>query len=115
MKNLWYGAVILATLAIIYQMYYPKSNQTGDSGQSGGAHIGERYGRVRGKRHWTGDMFNNYYYYDPWYAYPSPYNRLCDSHARRNCSGSWYPRDCFRREYNKCSGGLVPQTHPLGE
>jgi len=44
----------------------------------------------------------NYYYYDPWWAYSYPYNRLCDAMARRNCNGSWYPRDCFREQYNKC-------------
>jgi hypothetical protein len=43
-----------------------------------------------------------YYYYDPWYMYSSPYNRLCDAYGRRNCGGSWYPRTCYREQYDKC-------------
>jgi len=51
---------------------------------------------------WKWKPYLNYYYYDPWWSYSYPYNRICDAFARRNCSGSWYPRTCFREQYNKC-------------
>lgn len=51
---------------------------------------------------WKWKSILNYYYYDPWWAYSYPYNRLCDAYGRRQCAGSWYPRTCYREQYNKC-------------
>lgn len=51
---------------------------------------------------WNWKSYMNYYYYDPWWAYSYPYNRRCDAFARRNCGGSWYPRDCYRQQYDRC-------------
>jgi hypothetical protein len=51
---------------------------------------------------WKWKSFLNYMYYDPWFAYSSPYNFMCDAYARRNCNGSWETRTCYRNVYNKC-------------
>jgi hypothetical protein len=51
---------------------------------------------------WKWKPYINYYYYDPWWSQSYPYNQLCEAYARRDCSKSWYPRECYRRLYNKC-------------
>lgn len=102
MTQLWYAVAALAVLAILYQMYYNQPMQSGGSqAQEEGVTGVEQPAKLRPGR-WKANLFNNYYYYDPWWAYPSPYHRLCDAYARRNCGGSWYPRDCFREQYDKC-------------
>lgn len=103
MNELWYGFGLLLILSVISLMVQGNSNQ-----QTGGANGAELIPKHKlpnhgtKVRHWKGNLFNNYYYYDPWWAYPSPYNRLCDAYSKRNCADSWEPKDCLRRQYDKC-------------